>query len=480
MIQKTSANTSAEDQTRPIVRGEGVNESERHLKDLCEHSFLKMWSHPSVYSDTRPPDGKGDGEENCDLLVVFENHILIFQDKSCKFKDSGDLSLDWSRWYRDTVLAATKQIWRAEGRIKKNPKGLFLDKECTQPFFIPLPEMANAEFHRIVVAHGASERCRKELGGTGSLMLNIDNTGVTTKDISEGKILFTVGHVDVSRGFVHIFDDYTLDILLKTLDTISDFVAYLTKKEKFLCSIPLLSATGEEELLAEYLKKMNEQQEHDFINEKSYKGAIYLEGSWEEFCSNPQRLEQLKRNEISYGWDALIEEFTEHTLARTQYFSTHSISEMEYAYRFLARENRTRRYMLMDGFYGLINKTPSSDRGVRIIQPSFLGDPYYIFMLFPRFEGHSEEEYRIARRNHLEQYCLVVKAKFPDAEHIVGIAINSDVTHGVSEDLICLDVREWSTEMQEQALTIQKEFNILNDVRMLQRHVKEYPDVPNA
>jgi len=42
---------------------------------------------------------KGDGKELCDLLVVFEKHILIFSDKDCRFNDAVDLKLAWSRWF---------------------------------------------------------------------------------------------------------------------------------------------------------------------------------------------------------------------------------------------------------------------------------------------------------------------------------------------------------------------------------------------
>jgi hypothetical protein len=43
---------------------------------------------------------------------------------------------------------------------------------------------------------------------------------------------FTIGQIDVDRGFVHIFDDTTLDIVLGTLDTISDFTHYPMEKER--------------------------------------------------------------------------------------------------------------------------------------------------------------------------------------------------------------------------------------------------------
>jgi hypothetical protein len=61
----------------PIVRSEGVTETERYLKRLCDRSFLSLWSYSGVFRDQGRTDGKGDGKEVADLLVVFENHIII-------------------------------------------------------------------------------------------------------------------------------------------------------------------------------------------------------------------------------------------------------------------------------------------------------------------------------------------------------------------------------------------------------------------
>ena len=222
-------NNEAVNHNTPIFRAEGVNESERYLKKLCEHSFLTLWSYPSPFRNQGHASKGGDGKELCDLLVVFENHVFIFSDKYIALKNSGDLQLHWSRWYRAAIKEGAKQIWGAERWIKEHPNCLFVDKKCVQSLPITLPDPTDMIFHRILVAHGASKRCKEKFGGSGSLMLNVDNVGSTADNVSDGKVPFTVGHVDIAKGFVHIFDDTTLDIILQTLDTISDFVAYLIK-----------------------------------------------------------------------------------------------------------------------------------------------------------------------------------------------------------------------------------------------------------
>lgn len=461
--------------TVPVHRPEGVNASERYLAKLCDRSFLSLWSYPSLTRDQGRANGR-EGKELCDLLVVFGNHVLIFQDKHCEFKDSGDLKLDWSRWYRNAVEGGAKQIWGAEKWIKEHPDLIFMDRSCTQPFPFVLPEPDTAQYHRIIVAHGAAERCKQELGGSGSLMIMADAVGPVTSGADIENLPFATGQIDPSKGFVHVFDDTTLDVALQTLDTINDFTSYLTKKEAFVSAEWFLSAAGEEELLAAYLTKMNPDGEHDFVFPANT-FVVLDEGGWSKFCKNSRRIAQLKANQISYLWDALIEEFNRHNLAGTQHFVSHSLKETEVALRFLAGENRTSRRLLSEELHEIFQRTPSDERAVRVTKSPFQDGVYYVFMLFPHFKQGSEEENRLARRTHLMHYCMVVKLKCPDANHIVGVATEAGMLEYSSEDLAYYNASVWSEEEQAAAKSVQKEFNILNTVRTFQGMVYEYPDV---
>ena len=107
-----------------IKRNEGVTPAEKYLKKLCERTFLSLWSYPGLYKD----DGiknDGDGKEICDLLVVFENKIIIFSDKDCAYKDTGDAVVDWQRWFKKSIFKSAEQLWGAEKWIRKNPNRIF-------------------------------------------------------------------------------------------------------------------------------------------------------------------------------------------------------------------------------------------------------------------------------------------------------------------------------------------------------------------
>ncbi len=178
--------TPEEEQIRTFVQQDGVNNAERYLKLLCDRTFLSLWSHVGLYNDKgkREPstDGKlgklkGHGQEVCDLLVVFENNVIIFSDKDCKYKSSSNPILDWTRWYREAIKKSADQIWGAERWITNFPDRLFLDRGCQIKFPINLPATKHIQFHRVLVAHGVARRCLEVLGGSGSLKIIPDIVG---------------------------------------------------------------------------------------------------------------------------------------------------------------------------------------------------------------------------------------------------------------------------------------------------------------
>jgi hypothetical protein len=463
-----------------LQRADGITQAERYLKQLCDRSFLSLWSYSGVYRDQGQGAKGGDGKEICDLLVVFQDHVIMFSDKDCAFPETGNLELDWSRWYKRAVLKSAEQVWGAERWIKSYPGRIFLDRACTQPFPIDLPAPATAKFHRIVVAHDASRRCREELGGSGSLMITPDVAGAAdTASVAKDGRPFMIGQVDPARGYVHVFDDTTLEIVMGTLDTVSDFVEYLTKKEQFILSGRLGVAAGEEELLAFYLKHLNEAGEHDFVIPSHITMVGIEEGLWEEFTHSPERLAQLAANEVSYSWDALIETFSTHVLAGTQYYTTHpgygNLSNQEKIFRLLAREPRIRRRLLARSLLEAISSTSRTKRLTRVMMPSKPGDPYYIFLLLPHLSSVPYEEYREVRMKLLEACCIVTRLEFPEAEDIVGIATESGRGVKGSEDAFYYDARVWTEEHEAEARSLQKDLDLLTHVTKFQGTEQEYP-----
>jgi len=273
----------------------GVTTSERYLDSLCKKSFLSLWSYPNLYRDQGRKNGRGDGKELSDHLIIFNEYVIIFSDKSCAFPDTGDVSLDWNRWYRRSIEESAEQVYGAERWLSKYPNRVFVDKSCTRRFPIPLKE--NSRIHRIVVALNAASRCKLFFGNNGSGSL------VVSTDVRGAEKPFHVGHVGGTRGFIHILDDVTLDIVMKELDTITDFTNYLSRKEALLRSGKFVIATGEEELLGHYLIHTNKQGDHDFDIDETFDGAFFTEGQWQSVTTNRQYLAKKAADRQSYAWD---------------------------------------------------------------------------------------------------------------------------------------------------------------------------------
>lgn len=73
---------SSRDRRVQIVKSIGVTPTEHLLAELCEQTFLTLWSYPNPFKD--------DGKELCDLLVVFGDHVFIFFDRESRKFERAD------------------------------------------------------------------------------------------------------------------------------------------------------------------------------------------------------------------------------------------------------------------------------------------------------------------------------------------------------------------------------------------------------
>lgn len=450
---------SVPDDDVPLKKQDGVTDSERYLHALCHRSFLSLWSYPGVYRDQGV--ASGNGKEVCDLLVVFGEHVIVFSDKDCAFPDCDDLRLAWQRWFRKAVQKSAEQIWGAERWIRTQTARLFLDRACKQPFPLDLPPVADMKFHRIVVAHGVAEIIERMYGGSGSLMID---TGVTEKaHYSEDCDPFVIGDLCPSRGFVHVFDDVTLNVILEHLDTISDFVNYLTQKENAFRSGTVFIATGEEDVLAEYSSRLNDKGEHDIVVPSGTTLALFQEGKWSEFLGSPEYARQQEANRPSYLIDEIIERFGGHILGRTSIVlpGNESISSQEFAVRSLASTCRTVRRMLGRSLLEIYHRSMPGKNLTRVCMPPRAGHPFYVMLLMHHPPEVDDDRYRDARCGLLEAYCLGIKLKFPNAHAVVGLATETQDAVSHSEDIVYVDLREWPPERQAEAEEVCAKLGIL-------------------
>lgn len=491
-MKKPSGIDEGPEQLRPpVVKGLGVTESERYLAHLAEKSFLNLWSYPSPYRDQKTGgNGQGDGKELCDLLVVCGDHIIIFSEKNIQWP-SGELKVAWNRWVKRAVMAAAKQAQGAERWIEEHPHRIFLDRNCENPFPIDFPEPAKRKFHHVIVARGASDQCKKHFEGhSGSLMIQPGLKGDLNWPIDPSTATpFAIGDASPSGSFVHVLDDVSLEIVMSELDTVRDFTDYLEKKEKFVRSGKLLLAHGEENLLAYYAVRINEDGDHDFVVDEAAAPITISRENYENWVSDPQYVAKKEADRISYVWDNFITLFTDHMLNGTSItIDDHKfeLSKNELGVRYMALEMRFRRRSHGEAIIGALERGISEDAFFRMmLAPADARDNETAFFIMTlKYQDWMEdkggyEQYRRKRTERAMVYAHGVLEKYPHLKRIVGISREPPGQgHGVSEDLIYAEQSDWSDEERQRIRINCREVGVLQQPLKMRRVVgDEYPEL---
>ena len=425
--------------TSKIVKSEGVTPTERLLADLCDRSFLKLWSYPNPF--------KEDKDELCDLLAVFENHVFIFFDREnlAFFKEGNDPLINWNRWKKKAIDSQTRTAHGAECYIRSG-RNIFLDKDLTIPFPFDI-DRQEMVVHKIIVAHGAKEACENFSKD------NVYGSLGVFYGPSEAEFPFPfMIHIDKENP-VHVFDSHNLPIIFSELDTFYDFTSYLDAKVEAINAYEMLSYCGEEDLLAHYFLNFNAAKNKHFIgtSEKDINAMMIGEGEWKDFIE----LEIYKRkkvaDKISYHWDRLLQITCQNTLDGTIGGSTPLSGRS--AIHEMAKEPRFHRRALSERMIQSIRNFPETQQRIMrnlSFMPSFYKDKGYVFLQLKLDDiTNYENEYRPKRQTLLEVACGVAKNKFDHLKTVVGIAIDAPkYAETNSEDFILMDCTDWTDEQR--------------------------------
>ena len=353
-----------------------------------------------------------------------------------------------ARWFRRAVQKSADQVWGAERWITTHPNRVFVDRRCTQRLPVALPDLGSIRVHRIVVAHDAARRCRELLGGSGSLVIfpplegNAHVLGPVVFPGCEGNIYeswakgfkehvnyartvlpFEIGDLDPHRGFVHVFDDTGLDVVMTELDTIADFVHYLVEREKFIRSHRLLMASGEDDLLAHFIQEVDGYSHRSFLVPDDPEAKVIIpEGEWSALQCEISWLARKRVDQVSYVWDKIIERFNVGILdGSSAAYPFADFATQELAVRALAREPRLHRRILASALGEFLQKKESMAILARVVKPIRPGSPYYIFLAVRPDADEAFEDYRKRRRFIAWAYLIEAKRKF-GAKELVAIA----------------------------------------------------------
>lgn len=473
-----------------ITKSQGTTPSERFLARLADHSFLSLWAYPNVFRDV--------GKELCDLLVVCGNKVIVFSDKSIEWPLGVPPKVAWGRWYRRAIGHSAHQLKRAIGWIRNHPDRIFLDAACKHRFPINLPRLEDLELYCVIVARGASDACKHFFqSGSGSLALSPLDSSTTRKSEVPPDLFFVGNPSPLLNQVFHIVDDVSLAVLLLELDTITDLTHYLQKKEALILRDQLAGAHGEEDLLALYLKDINADGEHDFVDRTGVSLApnvkIMIEGGTYEHYRNRREYKRKKlADKVSYFWDNLIERFAKHIIDDISYIpqgfeELHKPTNSELALRHMALVSRLERRSHALAIKGAFENFTHGDRFFRAMLPGPTSSDQstgFFFLLLKRHEtlsSFSDDEYRQFRSVIMHAYAMNMLRLMPALQRVVGISTEGELGLALrSEDLIYAEQPEWTKDYADEVAEAARKLGIFKDglrtnTNQFRLRPREYP-----
>lgn len=209
-----------------IKKSLGLTQTEKILAELCDKTFLKLWSYPNPFTENH--------KEICDLLVVFEDDVFIFfvREKNLNPLVSESGLIYWERWKRTVIDKQIITCYGAE-RYLRSGKKIFLDQSGKEPFPLEFKK-DKVNIYKIIIAHGAEHACKE---------MSQDNiNGSLAISYCDSKIFDKPFCITLSReNPIHILDSFNIGIILQELDTICDFRWYLEEKENAIKKYSILA-----------------------------------------------------------------------------------------------------------------------------------------------------------------------------------------------------------------------------------------------
>lgn len=379
--------------------------AEKLVHNLALKTFLADW----CYLNPKLPTGK----ELCDLLVVYDETVVIWQVK--------DLQLDEEGRYRD-------------GEVKKN-----------------LRQLSGARrqlFGLKTAVELENPRRRKEL----FYAAGIKEIYLISVLLGEGEEAFSF--VERIKDYnIHVFTKDFTQLVLNELDTVNDFVHYLRVKETLINRDQhLIILGGEEELLALYL--MNNR---SFERLKEATNGFIDQGSWEKFRHSQEYREKTKQDEISYGWDDIINRVHE------------ASPEYEVVARELARPNRFERRVLGKAYFDAYILADKDKTHNLFRRTCTLNGVTYCFLFA------DDTKPRDYRKGMLKRMCYIARGTFKSNRKVIGIATEKKASSTCSYDFALLDMPEWAEQNQREMEKVQEETGILVSPEISVVHEDEYP-----
>lgn len=365
--------------------------SEAYLQTLADRTFLKLWALPNTFY--KP------GAEMTDLIVPFGDDIIIFSDKASDFRTDVPLDVAWGRWAKGALEKSRRQLEGAWKTVARRPDSVFMDRKATVSPSISLGPPGARRLHLVGIA-------RPDLDPTAT---PASWPGFTYVPAASGEP-FEIGPLEIKGGgIVHLFDGPTIDLLLATLDTAPDFIAYLKGREA------ALRGGGdyrfaERDLLAAAMIGWE-----DNMNGRPSVPPLeaVVPGLWDRYVSDGSLSRRQAADAPSRVIDRFIErEYDEFSAGRLVQGEP-SFEAHENAMRLLASEWRLARRVIAHELYDILGEKDQTTFWAATVRSPASPDLRYLWLTYPeRPPSMPVEVFDRAVLGHLQAYLIVAKYRF--------------------------------------------------------------------
>ena len=295
------------------------------------------------------------------------------------------------------------------------------------------------------------------------------NNGELDYDLPEDMFLFGIN----LENIIHLLDDYTFPIVMKELDTISDFINFFQKKEEFLKSQKFPVGILDLDLLPIYLLDIDPMTccfSFKQLETMSNQYDTVLFGNtvdpYPDFCKEEYYKNLKKDLKSSYLWDYLIDSCAQDALDDLL-VEQQDINDTNKTLKIMAEEPRLSRKYISEAYLETIDtfNNNASHRG-RAVQSPYNKEIMYVFLQVKRQDGEDYTDYRKRRRAFATVYCNVINANHPCIKYVVAI-VSEPVKYNLylSRDFILYPCEPLSDEEKKNILKIQKDLNVLQITR---------------
>lgn len=421
-------------------------EGEEAVNKIAFETYLKYWCYPN------PKDELGNKNEICDLLIIFQNHLIIISIKNYSFNG------DYERYFRSTLKKAISQIHGAERKLLNTNNNNRFNHPETGAFYFS-PENYDS-VHRLII------------------------------NLNTVPLFHPGGLITKNNEFAHIFNWNSFLGIVTELNTIPDFIEYLKEREFTFKYTEFVMMLGEEndwdaetyksfvlyntellkvqkrfilfsgselDLLANYL--FNDRKFNKIFYSDKYNGANFqFDGKWQEYLKLKEVQSKKKDDRVSYFVDEFVKR---EVLYRNNPYNIKIATE-------LLSLSRFERRIFGKTFIEFHNRYKNEDGYFIARRYGTLNDIVIAMVL----HGINMEQQDVMNSIQLatEGYCVWNKYK---AKKIIVISTSNKFTNfkfGFIEN-----IEPFTIEKEAEVIKNLKLFNCFQNIEQINMNFKEYP-----